>query len=36
MIEEIPKSVENICLWSLGLGIQAKNEWSMGCLFSPM
>lgn len=33
MFEEIPKRVESICLWDVGLGIQAKKEWSTDCLF---
>lgn len=33
MLEQIPKRVESICLWDVGLGIQAKKEWSMGYLF---
>jgi len=31
MFEEIPKRTESI--WDVGLGLQAKKEWSMGCLF---
>ena len=34
MLGIIPKSVESICLWDIGLGTKAKKERSMGSLFS--
>lgn len=33
MLEETPKMFENTGLWGMGWGIQAKEEWSLGCVF---